>query len=382
MPPKKPVRSDGRYKVTLDIGRTPEGKRIQKSFYGKTQREANAKKREYEERLAEGANPERMTVAQWAEQWLPYSSTNEEARRLNQRYLNKLLPQIGHMQLAEVRQIDIQRFAASLSSLKQPTVNAARRTACRLFKAAAKNNYIKESPCEDVVWEGQKSETHRMLEEWEKLLILRHWNKTDVGIRAMIMLFTGCRIGEALALEWEDIDFENNLVRISKTVRMRGKETQLSTPKTEAGNRTVPLLKPLREALESLDVDRQGIICKSRQGGLVGTGELYCSWDTWIRNMENIANKRPIDGIRPRKRPKDYVTFSIRTHDLRHTYCTMLYEAGVGLKEAQYLMGHADAEMTLRIYTHLSNNQLTKANALLASYTEKWYEGQNEGQPH
>ena len=98
--------------------------------------------------------------------------------------------------------------------------------------------------------------------------------------------------------------------------------------------------------------------------------------------MENIANKRPIDGIRPRKRPKDYVTFSIRTHDLRHTYCTMLYEAGVGLKEAQYLMGHADAEMTLRIYTHLSNNQLTKANALLASYTEKWYEGQNEGQPH
>ena len=73
--PKKAKRADGRYQVSLDIGRDENGKRIRKYFYGETQKEANQKRKEYADGLAVSADAKSMTTAMWADIWVErYSS--------------------------------------------------------------------------------------------------------------------------------------------------------------------------------------------------------------------------------------------------------------------------------------------------------------------
>jgi integrase len=90
--------------------------------------------------------------------------------------------------------------------------------------------------------------------------------------------------------------------------------------------------------------------------------------------MENILNGQPAfkPGRRTDLHDENWKTFNIRTHDLRHTFCTMLYNAGIGLKEAQYIMGHADMSMTMEVYTHLDEAKRQSAANILTRYNENF----------
>jgi integrase len=75
-----------------------------------------------------------------------------------------------------------------------------------------------------------------------------------------------------------------------------------------------------------------------------------------------------------------WVDISIRPHDLRHSYCTMLYDAGVDLKTAQKWMGHADADVTMKIYTHLTAEREKSASEALENAAKTLYCSQNGSQ--
>lgn len=143
--------------------------------------------------------------------------------------------------------------------------------------------------------------------------------------------------------------------------------------KTEAAIRTIPIFAPLMNAILSQSLPpRSEFVCCSKHGAQITETAFKAGWKSFLKTISNAASgdEKP---FRPGKRTDVQPTqkqIAIRTHDLRHTFCTFLYDAGVDLKTAQAIMGHANIEVTLRIYTHLSREKQEASVAAMHAYFE------------
>ena len=102
---------------------------------------------------------------------------------------------------------------------------------------------------------------------------------------------------------------------------------------------------------------KQGLVCPSMNGKVMSESALKSAWKTFINHLNECAGGRKGSG--PRK--PVIVIDKITPHMLRHTYATILFDAGVDVKSAQKFLGHSDIEVTLEIYTHLSKFKEEKA---------------------
>ena len=170
-----------------------------------------------------------------------------------------------------------------------------------------------------------------------------------MGVAAMIMLYAGLRIGEVLALDWTDIDFDKRTITVSKARATLKNQPYLKTPKTKAGIRVIPIPEVLYEVLYSTR-KKKGLVCPDVNGNLMSGVAQTNAWRSYINHLNECAGGRRGSG---RRKPV-IVIEKITPHMLRHTYATMLFDAGVDVKSAQKFLGHSDIEVTLEIYTHLS----------------------------
>lgn len=149
----------------------------------------------------------------------------------------------------------------------------------------------------------------------------------------LIALHTGMRRGEIAGLTWENIDFKNKTIHIRQNANLGRYTTTINDYlKTKAGKRDVPL----SEELEAWLLARKKV-----------------SHSQYVLAMENhkplsLSSYRSMWKLIERELPSKHIT----AHILRHTYITRLFEAGLDIKEIQYLAGHSTIDMTLRIYTH------------------------------
>lgn len=348
-------RADGLYQVNVYDGLDPAtGKRRYKSFYAKTAKEARRKADEYRfTGVISSASP----LSDWIRQWTQVHGEDLYARKLDDA--------LGVMPLQRIRQIDVQRYAKTLEPMSYSTVRTARARTRRIFADAVRNELIRKDPTDGVEWKWAHKGTHRALELWEQRLILDHWREHRCGLWAVIMLMAGLRRGELLALRWEDIDLDAGVIHVKRAFAREGNRGYEKAPKSEAGERDVPLMPQLREILEEVSPGQSGLIV----GREPTDSMLRRGWAGYNLAMERILNGEP--PAQPGRRPKsdpDRKIFSVRCHDLRHTFCTILYKAGIGLKDAQYIMGHADAAMTMEIYTHMDQETKKTAQQKLGTY--------------
>lgn len=190
------------------------------------------------------------------------------------------------------------------------------------------------------------------------------------GLCAWLFMYTGCRLGEVLALQWRDVDFAAGTIRISKEVAWINNQPVIQTPKTEQALRTVPLLSPLCAVLEPQRGAPEAYILGGEKP-LSGTA-YQRRWSYYCRDI-GIAHcvERP---RRNTHKGKTYTTVEkvwkpdATAHQFRHEYASMLYEAGIGEMEAQRLMGHADITTTRRIYTHIHDRQLSACAITLEQF--------------
>ena len=117
----------------------------------------------------------------------------------------------------------------------------------------------------------------------------------------------------------------------------------------------MPILSPLRPILKN----RIGRIAESAHGEIMSERAFRRAWDSYLLALSNAAG-HPV---------------SIRPHDLRHTYCTMLRDAGVDMKQAMIWMGHADEKMILRIYDHVGEKRTQNS----VKQVEKMLNGMQNG---
>ena len=210
---------------------------------------------------------EEITVSQWIDRWLPISSTSAYARELNAYYTGKLSKAFGERPIRSIRNADVQKFAIDMSSYSFSLVCKLRIATNKLFSAAIENGYILRSPTSGVQWDYASKGTHRAIENWEKDTITAHWQEHRCGIWAMLMLYAGLRRGEALALEWSDVDLEKKVLHVRQAIHFEGNAAVLGDTKTEAGVRSIPIVGTLYSALKSLE-QSQKCVCGDRMGAV------------------------------------------------------------------------------------------------------------------
>jgi len=160
-----------------------------------------------------------------------------------------------------------------------------------------------------------------------------------------------------LALSRNDISFTKNAILISNSISFQGNAAILKPfPKTNAGFREIPMPTVLREYLKVYLKQLDGLFLfeMNRKQGLMTKSSYNKFWKGIILKLNTALggndNIKPIQGL--------------TAYTFRHNYATMLYYAGIDIKEAQYLLGHENVEMTLDIYTHLEKSKSNAAKKL------------------
>ena len=194
------------------------------------------------------------------------------------------------------------------------------------------------------------------------------------GMFAFFLICTGFRRGEALAVQWKDIDFKKCTITCGETISHRTGTAKTAPPKTDSGYRTVPLLPALSEALERPQgaKDTDYVFYGEDPKKPMPQSTYDRRWLHYCKDMGFVTDE-PEQHIS--KQGKKYVVHnykpSLTAHDLRHGYATMLFEADVDVYTAKTLLGHADIETTMAIYTHLRSRKKMESIDKLKEYAKE-----------
>ena len=376
-------RADGRILVTLVIGTDENGKTIRKYFYGSTREEANRKREQYVREREMGISDlgETMTVNEWLDLWYERYKPNARpsSARTYQSLMKRLRQDMGDRPIRKVSEADLQQSLSAVSGMSMSMINKYQSFINQVFSRAAKNRLILFDPSDGLITPEGHEGSHRALERWESDFIISHWHEHRAGLWAMLMLLTGIRRGEMVALDWSDIDMKRRIINIHRSAIFDSNKTVINDrTKTYAGMRILPICQPLYAALDSVrPEDRVGFVCTSSSGSILTESAFKRGWDGFNNAMRRILNNEPANQQGRRTDLEDapdhgMLTFSIRSHDLRHTFATALFDAGVSVKAAQYYLGHSDMRMTLDLYTHLSTERENRERSELTGFLDAW----------
>jgi integrase len=336
---KKPhQRADGRIVKTITDART--GKRIY--FYGKTEREVNLKILEYTTKNAPGMRTFKEVSDDWWEETEPslaYQSTKTylpAKKRAEEAF--------GDMSMKDIKPRSINLYLRELAreGFAQKTIANQRLIINLICNYAILQNEIEFNPCASVsIPKDLKKTTRKAASSTDEEIIK---NNRDKWLFPYIALMTGMRKGEILALQWQDIDFNENVISVTKSVYHYGDKPLIKSPKTDAGMRLVPLLPQLKTTLESISNKRPNHYIVSDTGETPLTN----------RRFITLMNKY-----------KDETGISCTAHQLRHSFATIAFEAGIPVKAVQEVLGHKQISTTMDIYTEFRKSSLSAFSGMM-----------------
>ena len=214
-----------------------------------------------------------------------------------------------------------------------------------IFKYACINNYIQINPCQYITVPRGLPKNKRKIPSEDEIKTIKESYYKEFGLLAYFLLYSGLRKGEILALTYGDIDRKNKLINIDKSVYWDNNTPHLKKPKTEAGIRKSILLDCLAEKIpHGL---KNNLIFPDEKGGLMR----HSVFDKlWTRYQKATG-------------------LTVTPHQFRHAYASyILFDAGIDVKVAQELLGHASIEMTRNIYTQISQSRLKETTQLLNNF--------------
>ena len=349
-------RKDGRWEARYKKGIDVNGKTAYGSVYANTYREVKAKLQLKQQNLTFGyiSSKEYYTFREAACLWLKDSQLSLKGASVY-RYetlLNThILPAFGNQRIDQITGTDINAFLATKlisgrvdgkGGLSPTYVRSIMLVMKAVLSYAAENRMC--APLQSKISKPQAvaKELPVLTQNEQKLLVnmcLTQIDETKVCV--LLSLYAGLRIGEICALEWEDIDLENRLIHVRKTVsRVSGtgenmvRSTLVITrPKTIASFRDIPICSWLVPVLKQLHDMRRSAFVASSHAGFVSPRTFDYRYHKLLRTA----------GIQ-----------MFNYHALRHTFATRCIEAGIDVKTLSELLGHTDASITLNTYVHSS----------------------------
>lgn len=368
-------RSDGRYAVSVFVG-TVDGKRKYKYVYGKTQKEADQKAEELRISMKRGVD---ISVAgdtfdEWAKYWLigkrqdtsstQYNLLNSRARIWVEALSGIPMNQIKFFQLQSILFTIVNKNPYTGKPMTRKTAKEYIQVVRSIFEFAIDNRAVEFNPTRKLrpPQDTIESKTRRALTETERRWVMEFDHRAKPS--AMLMMLSGLRRGEATALQWSDISFENKTISVSKSYNFKTKEMK---PLKNGKARTVFVPQVLIDYLKTLPRDSVYVLT-TRKGTMMTEDAWKRLYQSYMSDLNlHYGLHDEISKYAPKQKPMVITPFT--PHELRHTFCTILFDAGVDVLTAQEQMGHSDPKITMDIYTHLSqkhmDRQIDKLNLFL-----------------
>lgn len=336
------VRADGRLqrKITVDG--------VQHTLYGYTDAEIDAKLLDLKATIAHGKYF-REVVEEW-ETWREHNSNVSIAtHRAYEAPSKDALERFGGERIGKISTKDIKAVLNEMAR-KNYSIKTIKKyyTFYRgVFLFAMENDYIDNNPAEAVTMPSFAKAAQRRdpATESEEAIIKAN---ADEWLLPYFLLMTGMRKGEALAIQGQDIDREARKIYVTKSVAYKYNQPYIKEPKTAAGVRTVPLLDELAAHLPELEPG-QFLFSPAGENRPMSMMVFQRYW----------ARFRAATGVQ------------CGAHQLRHSFATMLYDAGIDAKQAQDILGHAQESTTMDIYTHIRDSRRASALDTLNAYIAK-----------
>ena len=299
----------------------------------------------------------------------------------------------GRKRIAEIKYSDVLQFYYYLLNQKEISLGTLDSIHCLLhptFQLAVRDEIIRKNPTDGVMKEIRRESgknrgvRHALTVQQQRVFmeyianhpIYFHWWPMFT-----ILLGTGCRIGEALGLRWQDLDFENRVISINHSlVYYQTRDSKkcmlrVSLPKTEAGIRTIPMLDIVKDAFEMLyEEQEENGFNETEIDGM--TGFIFCNRFGGVPNQQTVNHtiKRILNQynadevVRAKKERREPIILpDFSCHHLRHTFCTRLCEHETNLKVIQAIMGHKNIETTMDIYAEATEEKKQESFENLAA---------------
>lgn len=191
----------------------------------------------------------------------------------------------------------------------------------------------------------------------KRSLIQHYYAEFDLAL-FRLMAFSGMRVGEALALNWSDIDYENKTITISKSLSQTKQGYVVSTTKTKKSNRTISLDDRTLLTLKKWHLTQRKLLFKKGYNNnkmiFVRPNNKFITRNDIYQRSTRIAQACNLH--------------SIGCHGFRHTHASLLFESGANFKEVQERLGHTDISMTMNIYTHVTQKAQEETAQKFANY--------------
>lgn len=291
--------------------------------------------------------------------------------RKRQSLEHQVYPYIGYIPINEISVHDVQSMINALSEtdLSYSTIKKAYEAVNSVMKVYRVRTQTALNPCEGVLLPKRKekeiSDIKYFNEEEVKLIeneaTRKFSNGRDVyrlGYSIILLMYTGMRVGEMLALTWDDIDFENKTITVNKNAVAatedgeRKMNVQDST-KTKKSTRIIPMTSKAMEALRYIKNITGGndYVISSKNNKLIHPENINRMFHSILVNVGIMKPKA--------ERRVDDVSYGV--HTLRHTFASLLFKNNCEIKVISEILGHADTKITENIYIHLSQEQKKKA---------------------
>jgi integrase len=342
-------RQDGRWAAEITI----EGRR-RKTLYGRTREEVREKLfvAQHEKRQGLLRTGPRQTVKDYLNYWLDDIHRTEiklSTYALYRHHLDKhLIPALGHIQLQKLTADQVQAFCAQKlrENLSTGVVRLQFTILSLALKDAVKRKRLAVNVCDVVTIPRLIKHAWQFLNREQAFHLLEAAKGSRLDCLLTVALTTGMRLGELLALRWDDIDMDRCLVQVRHSVRyIQGFGVRESEPKTERSKGSITLPQFVIDALKQHHTSQlearlkagatwqeQGLVFPNMYGRYLNRTKLY-----------SLFNKVLKEAGLPH----------IRFHDLRHSTATLLLSMGVPAKVVQEILRHSNIGTTLNTYAHV-----------------------------
>lgn len=336
-------RKDGRYekKITVQL---PDGTSKRISFYSqestKRARETDFMRQimEFTQNIQE-EKANGPLFCDYADSWLEgyrgrvspntYKTAPARTRAAQERFAG--------LRIKEITPRQVQSFVAFLASsgLTKKTVTGYLSILNLIFNSAIIDGYLDVNPADLITPQGKESTPRELPAESDIQKVIAAVEQ-PFGLFVFMAMYTGMRKGELMGLMYQDIDFEEKVIHVKRSVYFEGTKPKQKEPKTKKGIRKIPLLDPV---LEYLPVQNIGYVFPGEDKGPMHAREINTLWKHY--------------------RKKTGITCTL--HQLRHELATLCFENDLSERDAQDILGHADITTTRRVYTHIRDSR-QKAN--------------------
>ena len=376
--------SDGLWVGSITVGYDDKGRQVKKVVYGKNRATVAKKMFDISGRIKSNSYEivEKRTFGELMGEWLMVfkksSVTPRTFEGIIRNYKLHIEPQVGNMKVYEIDTYVVQRVINNMidKDYSVNTIKKIKHLMSQFFEYAIDNKWVTQNPVNKVKVRAHdkvsNSEKYKALTPEVRVRFLEALAKDDgnfIKPLCVCLMFGGLRVGEALALKWQNVNFETKTLKVERAIttipkfdnegNVTSRLTVVGDTKTACSVREIPIADIIVETLKEWrekQKERQKSNPRVTADLTANTAYIFSNDDGSVRTYYGC--RKLFDGW---KRRHQLTKCNIHFHGLRHTFSNMLFEMNENPKVIQQLLGHKDVKTTITVYNNVNSDYVKES---------------------